>query len=367
MPTDENQLSSRRAAEADASDAASGFWLAHMRIGFATFLAESLAVLGYLALTPEGPHRRLLLAVVILWIASAILGLAIAPVVCRRSWRTTYSICWTLASSIAVACVAVLDGGSSSPILLLLFLPLIYAALMFTPLAAAACGVGALASYAAVVLFEHSGGSDTDRSVVFLAVLLGGSVLSVAASINRTHIERHERDLRAIITELATFDELTGCLVRRVFHERVEAEIDRAERYALPLALVMIDIDGFKVINDTYGHVVGDSVLSRVGEVLRERIRTNDLVGRLGGDEFAVLLPSTDPQEAFHLAERMRSELSHATEVPLTVSVGVGAPSSPRGISFEQLFDDADLALYSVKRGGRNAVAVRESASASPP
>ena len=367
MPTDENQLSSRRAAEADASDAASGFWLAHMRIGFATFLAESLAVLGYLALTPDGLHRRLLLAVVILWIASAILGLAIAPVVCRRSWRTTYSICWTLASSIAVACVAVLDGGSSSPILLLLFLPLIYAALMFTPLAAAACGLGALASYAAVVLFEHSGGSDTDRSVVFLAVLLGGSVLSVAASINRTHIERHERDLRAIITELATFDELTGCLVRRVFHERVEAEIDRAERYDLPLALVMIDIDGFKVINDTYGHVVGDAVLSRVGEVLRERIRTTDLVGRLGGDEFAVLLPSTDPQEAFHLAERMRSELSHATEVPLTVSVGVGAPSSPRGISFEQLFDDADLALYSVKRGGRNAVAVRESASASPP
>ncbi len=227
--------------------------------------------------------------------------------------------------------------------------------------------VGALASYAAVVLFEHSGGSDTDRSVVFLAVLLGGSVLSVAASINRTHIERHERDLRAIITELATFDELTGCLVRRVFHERVEAEIDRAERYDLPLALVMIDIDGFKVINDTYGHVVGDAVLSRVGEVLRERIRTTDLVGRLGGDEFAVLLPSTDPQEAFHLAERMRSELSHATEVPLTVSVGVGAPSSPRGISFEQLFDDADLALYSVKRGGRNAVAVRESAAASPP
>ena len=349
MPTDENQLSSRRAAEADATDAASGFWLAHMRIGFATFLAESLALLGYLALTPDGPHRRLLLVVVILWIASAILGLAVAPVVSRRSWRTTYSICWTLASSIAVACVAVLDGGSSSPILLLLFLPLIYAALMFTPLGAAACGVGALASYAAVVLVEHSGGSDTDRSVVFLAVLLGGSVLSVAASINRTHIERHERDLRAIITELATFDELTGCLVRRVFHERVEAEIDRAERYDLPLALVMIDIDGFKVINDTYGHVVGDSVLSRVGEVLRESIRTTDLVGRLGGDEFAVLLPSTDPQEALHLAERMRRELSNATEVPLTVSVGVGAPISPRGISFEQLFDDADLALYSVK------------------
>ena len=282
MPTDENQLSSRRAAEADVTDAASGFWLAHMRIGFATFLAESLAVLGYLALTPDGPHRRLLLAVVILWIASAILGLAIAPVVCRRSWRTTYSICWTLASSIAVACVAVLDGGSSSPILLLLFLPLIYAALMFTPLAAAACGVGALASYAVVVLAEHSGGSDRDRSVVFLAVLLGGSVLSVAASINRTHMERHERDLRAIITELATFDELTGCLVRRVFHERVEAEIDRAERYDLPLALVMIDIDGFKVINDTYGHVVGDSVLSRVGEVLR-REHADDRSGRTIG------------------------------------------------------------------------------------
>jgi diguanylate cyclase (GGDEF)-like protein len=366
MPTDEDKLSSQRAGSADATDAASGFWLAHMRIGFATFLAESLAVLGYLALTPDGPHRRLLLAVVILWIASAILGLAIAPIVCRKPWRTTYSICWTLASSIAVACVAVLDGGSSSPILLLLFLPLIYAALMFTPRGAAACGLGALASYAVVVLVDHSGGSDTDRSVVFLAVLLGGSVLSVAASINRTHMERHERDLRAIITELATIDELTGCLVRRVFHERVDAEIDRAERYDLPLALVMIDIDGFKAINDTYGHVVGDSVLRRVGEVLRRSMRTSDLVGRLGGDEFAVLLPNTDPKEAFHLAERIRGELSRATEVALTVSVGVGAPSSPRGLSFEQLFDDADLALYSVKRGGRNAVAIRESAAVSP-
>ncbi len=358
MAKDESQLRGRTAAEPDVADAAGRFWLAHMRIGFATFLAESLAVMGYLALTPLGQHRDLLLAVVLLWILSGLVGLAVAPLVCRRSWRAAYSIGWTLASSLAVACVAILDGGPGSPIVLLLFLPLVYAALMFTPLAAAACGMGTLISYTLVMVAGHPGGSGGDRSIVFFAVLLGGSVLSVAASINRTNMEHHERRLRTIITELATFDELTGCVVRRVFHERVEEEIERAERYGLPLALVMIDVDGFKTINDTYGHVVGDSVLGRIGEVLRQTVRSSDVVGRLGGDEFALLLPNTDPSEALNLAERTRIELSRATEVPMTVSIGVGAPSSALGVSSEQLFDDADLALYSVKRGGRNAVAI---------
>jgi two-component system cell cycle response regulator len=111
-----------------------------------------------------------------------------------------------------------------------------------------------------------------------------------------------------------------------------------------------------------YGHVVGDRLLAAVGAVLRADVRSFDMVGRLGGDEFAVLLPDTEPAVAVTLAARIRRDLPGAVDVPVTISVGVSGldRSVP---TVEQMFDDADFALYEVKRTGRDAVAVRSPVS----
>jgi diguanylate cyclase (GGDEF)-like protein len=111
-------------------------------------------------------------------------------------------------------------------------------------------------------------------------------------------------------------------------------------------------------VNDAYGHVVGDHVLSSTGSVLRQNSRSFDLASRFGGDEFALLLPDTDVSGAAEVAERIRQDLSAAVEVPVTLSIGVGGldHSTPTA---EHLLDDADFALYQVKRGGRDAIAIR--------
>jgi diguanylate cyclase (GGDEF)-like protein len=345
-------------------DAKRGFWLTHMRMGFGVFLAETLVVMVYLGLTPHGPHRPALWVVVSLWLVFAVAGIGLAPSVASKPWRARYSVAWTVLSAFAVGGVTILDLGPNSPILVLLFLPLVYAALMFTPKAAALCGLSALASAAAVAATHMQGAISKERSFMFFAVLAGAAVLSVAASVNRSRIERHERQLLETIAVLAATDELTGCAVRRVFRQRVEEEIARSMRHDRSLSLMMIDVDQFKSVNDTYGHVVGDRVLAAVGAVLRADVRTFDMVGRLGGDEFAVVLPDTEPSAAVALAERIRRDLRGSVEVSVTISAGVSGldRSLP---TVEQMFDDADFALYEVKRTGRDAVAVRSPASSS--
>jgi diguanylate cyclase (GGDEF)-like protein len=359
MISEEQRLPTGPIPEADASlGAQRRFWLTHIRIGFGVFLAETVAVMIYLGVTPRGPHRGVLWVVVASWLLFALGGLLIAPVVASKPWRAQYSVAWTVLSAFAVAPVAILDVGSNSPILLLLFLPLVYAALMFTPKAAAACGASALVSAALVAVTDHQIAISEERSFMVFAVLAGASVLSVAASINRTRIEQHERRLLATIADLAATDELTKCAVRRVFRQRVEEEISRSLRYNRPLSLMMIDVDQFKSVNDAYGHVVGDHVLAAIGALLQAGARSFDLAGRLGGDEFAMLLPDTEPSGAVVLADRIRQDLVAAVEVEVTLSIGVSGldRSTP---TIEQLFDDADLALYEVKRAGRDAVAVR--------
>ena len=131
------------------------FWLTHIRIGFCIFMAETVVVIGYLALTPDGPHRSILWAVAVSWLLLASVGMSLAPTVASKPWCGTYSVTWTALSAFGVAIVAVLDGGMNSPILILLFLPLIYGTLMFTPRAAGICGVAAVASLALVALIDR--------------------------------------------------------------------------------------------------------------------------------------------------------------------------------------------------------------------
>jgi diguanylate cyclase (GGDEF)-like protein len=333
------------------------FWLTHIRIGFGIFVAETLLVACYLALTPEGPHRSILWAVVVFWLLLATVGVSLAPIVASKPWCATYSVTWTALSAFGVATVAILDLGMDSPLLVLLFLPLIFGTLMFTPRAAGICGLCAMTSLALVALAARDAPASPGRVFLLVAALAGASALTVAAAINRTRIEQHEAQLLAALADMAAIDELTGCAVRRVLRQRMEEEIARSVRSRSPLSLLMIDVDQFKSINDTYGHVVGDHVLASIGAVLRHSGRAFDVVSRIGGDEFALLLPESDVPSAVEVAERIRRDLPAAVQVPVTLSIGVGGldRSTPTA---EHLLDDADFALYQVKRAGRDAIAI---------
>jgi diguanylate cyclase (GGDEF)-like protein/PAS domain S-box-containing protein len=160
---------------------------------------------------------------------------------------------------------------------------------------------------------------------------------------------------------LATTDPLTELLNRRSFTELGEKEVSRAKRYSSRLVAMMIDIDHFKKVNDTYGHAVGDEVLKKVTEIFRQAHRNIDILGRLGGEEFGLILPETEIDEATNLAERLREMIERASvfaksqEVRFTISLGVAA-LRPEDNSLDDLMKRADEALYKAKDSGRNCV-----------
>ncbi|WP_050799570.1 GGDEF domain-containing protein [Thiocapsa marina] len=177
---------------------------------------------------------------------------------------------------------------------------------------------------------------------------------------------RRERDINASLFEqvraLADMDPLTELLNRRRFSELAEIEFARAKRYSKPIAVIMLDIDHFKRVNDTYGHGVGDQVLKAIAERLRA-VRVSDILARYGGEELVALCPETSAREAERLAERLRLALRGSaidtTEgaIPMTASIGVAVLED--GVDhLDALVDRADQALYAAKSAGRDCVRV---------
>jgi len=160
------------------------------------------------------------------------------------------------------------------------------------------------------------------------------------------------------LSEQAVRDPLTGLLNRRAFQERLTEEVERARRYGSRFALVVLDVDHFKSINDTLGHVTGDEVLAWVGRLLQEHTRAADSPFRIGGEEFAVLCPSSDTTMAGYAARRLVSVVGEAkapTEHDLRITVSAGYASCPEhGSSFEDIYSTADGALLQAKLAGRN-------------
>jgi two-component system cell cycle response regulator len=168
----------------------------------------------------------------------------------------------------------------------------------------------------------------------------------------------HEEIYRLTIT-----DGLTGIANRRAFEERIKVEVYRALRYARPLSLVMFDLDHFKKVNDSYGHMAGDHVLKTVASTVGSRIRAYDAFARYGGEEFALLLPETSKAGAAQVAEEIRVSVANTQfifedrVIPVTVSMGV-AEVVPEFRTHYELVKAADACLYGAKRDGRNRVAV---------
>ncbi len=193
----------------------------------------------------------------------------------------------------------------------------------------------------------------TDRDVQMLTVVARSAALAIE------NAELHRRT-----AELTIIDELTETFNYRYFVQKLQEEKKRATRYDLPLSLIMVDIDWFKKLNDSYGHEVGNVVLKELSRVIKSCIRDVDIFARYGGEEFVVILPQTPQSEAHHIGERIRSQVEStiidagsAGKVKITVSVGVSS-FPENGRSHEELVSVADQALYRAKGSGKNLVCI---------
>ena len=163
------------------------------------------------------------------------------------------------------------------------------------------------------------------------------------------------------VEKLAITDSLTGLYVRRYFSERLEEELHRSKRHKFKFAFLMIDIDDFKLCNDTYGHLVGDAILKEMSRIIKEHLRAIDVVSRYGGEEFAVLLPETGLESAMMIADRLRKKIEEsvfaAYDEKLKFTISTGISIYPQDATEEKaLIEKADAALYTAKRGGKNIV-----------
>ncbi len=192
----------------------------------------------------------------------------------------------------------------------------------------------------------------TESDLRFLSILIQQSATSI-----------ENAKLYQEITSLAITDALTGLYNHRYFQERLSEEINRVERYGHPLSLIMLDIDFFKRYNDTFGHVMGDTLLSELATIMKKNVRKIDIVSRYGGEEFIIILPETGIDEAEAVAEKIRKsvedfnfsiEVLKPVDWKLTISAGVAALN--KGISKTDFIKFADQAMYSAKGEGKNKV-----------
>ncbi len=223
-------------------------------------------------------------------------------------------------------------------------------------------------------------GSFLSVPLVVQGELIG--VINLSHSANQAFTEEHLRLLtlmaaqaaailqRVLMYEemarLAVTDDLTALFNRRHFQDRLNEEIRRSQRYGLCFSLLFLDIDNFKLINDTWGHALGDRILADLGRLLRRWGRASDLIARHGGEEFVALLPMTDAGQAVRAADRLRTmvqEHSFPRRKRMTVSLGI-ASFPADGATVEEILKRADAALYTAKKLGRNRTVVSGAAAA---
>lgn len=233
-----------------------------------------------------------------------------------------------------------------------------------------------LAAYA--LFFVALGWTQTNPTVLHtnrvnaLAAVSMGWVVSLLLWRNFTKLKLYQDQLEGVNAELQTrqkelqrltrLDGLTGLYNRSTFVELTRQELARAQRQGSATSILLLDLDFFKHVNDTWGHPAGDAVLKNVAVVANNAVRSTDLVGRLGGEEFIILLPNTPLDAARKLAEKLRASLERTPtawqqgHIKSTVSIGVASTTAAEHRDFDHLYTSADQALYSAKEKGRNRV-----------
>ena len=307
-----------------------GVWL--------TFLVCAAGV-AYAGATSDEPHRPLIMALFTLGFigGGAVALLPTERILRRPSHGYAFFVTWSLFDIALIAVTIAVDGGAHSPFTLLLFLPMVFAAVfyplhIFVP-------VG-LADVFAFLLVANLYGEPDVAYIAFVA-----ASLSAAAVLCAWQAQVHDR-ARDRLIQVSRTDPLTDSLNRRGFEERVQAELGDALRTGNALALVLLDLDNFKAVNDLNGHPAGDDLLCWVVERTKQTVRPRDTVGRLGGDEFAVLAPGLSHTGAAQLGDRIRAVLSER------ISVTIGIACFPiDGVEPDELQKHADSQLYEQKHG----------------
>jgi diguanylate cyclase (GGDEF)-like protein len=277
----------------------------------------------------------------------------------------------TCATFVSLLGTALLTGGiDSSSIVWMAFIP-IAATIMAGNRDAIPWGVISLISIIGVYLLNKEWGFDwtlvpsnsIDRVIDLISVTI---VIGTATWLNertKAHAMNHLESARAMLNHLATVDPLTNAFNRRYFFDRAQVELEIAKLRKSRTSILLLDIDHFKTINDTYGHTVGDQILIGLVALCQGNLREMDTLARLGGEEFIILLPETDPAEAWHVAERLRRTLAHtaiqtdAGSLHVTISIGaLSHPTTDADLPVHKLVQQVDQAMYLAKRSGRNRV-----------
>jgi diguanylate cyclase (GGDEF)-like protein len=280
----------------------------------------------------SAPHRSSLLALNLTGLLISLALVATAGLLSRTPSALRFLIGSAFVTFPMGATIAALDGGTGSPLGVGVLIPMPLIALG-TPVRVAApllAGISGLYVGVAVLVGAPSGW----HVATSLVIMLGTSAVCAARG-------RAAARQRSLLTRLSRVDPLTELVNRRGFEERFLAALADAGRTGAPLSLLVIDLDGFKRVNDTLGHAAGDELLSWTAATLRATTRDTDVIGRLGGDEFVVLLPATGAAESRANADRLSAALAERTRI----SVGT-AVLGEHGPDFDSLYTHADAELY---------------------
>ena len=317
-----------------------------VRLASLSSVATITMIVAYaLATWDAGSNRHLIagLAGVALASVIAVEALRAERLVATR-WCDAFFGAWSGLYIVVITLLALADGGVDSPLSLTFFAVLVFAGLCYPLRLSAQIGVGCVIGYLAVGI--------ATPDVQLGEPLYVAGMLALAAVMCTWQAQTLERQRRELADASAT-DHLTGALNRRGFHEHAERELARAERSGEPVALVLVDLDGFKDVNDGHGHAAGDELLCWVVDRLRAGLRPSDAAGRLGGDEFALLLPGLGADAAEAVAGRLRRILAERTPASFGIAV------YPARRSAEALLAHADAELYREKMARRSSPARR--------
>ncbi len=291
----------------------------------------------YVGLTWDQPHRLFLLMLFVVSSFSSLGVYAVREQMVRSRHRELLFLAWTLSDFALIVAGTVVDGGTSCPLVVVLFLPVVFSAMSYPVRSVVIVSATSVLTYLGLAFSE--GGTTLAYTVSFAFILLCTGILSSwqAQNQNRQH--------RALAKASRT-DPLTGCLNRRGFEERANAELAAMRRSERGGAIVVLDVDKFKPVNDVFGHAAGDELLCWLVATLQSSLRQSDAIGRLGGDEFAVVLPEIGADDARDLTTRIGETL--AERAPCSLGVALFPDD---GTELEELTRKADSRLYGSRRG----------------
>jgi diguanylate cyclase (GGDEF)-like protein len=307
------------------------------RAGIALIFVAAVGLLAYVALTWSEPHR-LGLALLAAFACSTAVGPAVAGLerLLDERWAPTTWLVWSVSIIAATAVAVALDGGARSPLVVVFALPLMFSALSYPRgIALIVCAVDLAACFASLAIASHGGAGFTQLVLWILAGAAGLCIWQVSRQ------QRQERRL----AELSRTDSLTGVLNRRAFVERLQASVADHGRHGTPFGLLVLDLNDFKAVNDSFGHLAGDEVLQWAARVAGEALRPTDVLARLGGDEFAIILGDVSTEDVALVHARLVAAL--AERAPATAGFACCPVDATDG---DTLYRLADARLYVAKR-----------------